>query len=306
MAKSTYHSPGLFYGLWGVATAIYFWITLTNPVTSNAYNLTRSNIVLLDLTLIIPIALIWLAAVFGAERFKRYAVQIGGSRDGESMTVLANGLAWLVYGTIANSLLSGLRSRFILNGRYVGFTQLTNYSSILILLIAFVIIFLGSRGLAEQVKSRSIGHKSWVTALVLLAGIGYIYLLLHNPYRNSTPDPALHQSYFLPDTALIASVILPYLVMWWFGLMAAVNVGAYLRAVKGTLYRQSLQRLVQGFYAVVITAIFFQFLGQLGAYFSGLNLQSILIFIYVIIAVYAVGFLLIASGARKLAKIEEV
>jgi hypothetical protein len=142
--------------------------------------------------------------------------------------------------------------------------------------------------------------------MLSLIGIVYLRVLLGYPYNNSTPDPAKYSSFYLPDWLIVSTLALPYLIGWGLGIKAAMNIVAYRRYVKGIIYKAALNRFVLGIFLVIGFAIILQLLVAFSTYFARASLSSILLVVYLIILLYSLGFLVIASGSKKLKAIERV
>lgn len=291
-----------------VGIIAYSYLTLTAPITNNKYNLSLFQTRLLQLSLVIPIFVILWAALYGAVRFKAYSLKIKDSPDGQSLNLVSNGLLMLAYGLIIQSVLGTLKQKFLLNGGLENFTVLTNYLAIIFPLIAFSLMLVGSARLVQISKHL---HTEYIRVSVFVIGIAsmasiYTYGVLHNPYRNMTPDPNTYQSYYLSDGKILLSLIIPSIVVWAFGVMTVLSLQAYSKNTKGFIYKESLRKLVQGLSIVVSLSISINLLSTIGPSLVNLRLGALLGFIYVLLAVYAIGYIIIAKGAQKLSKIEDV
>jgi hypothetical protein len=94
------------------------------------------------------------------------------------------------------------------------------------------------------------------------------------------------------------------LLAWFLGLLAAINLTRYAAQVKGVLYRQALRYLVLGVLSVVIFAVIVQVLSLASRFFLGFDLARLLFTVYVLLALYGLGFWFVNLGARNLARIE--
>jgi hypothetical protein len=291
-----------------ICSLIYISGTLIAPISSNRFNLTPAKTHLLQVCIALPIILIWLAALYGAERLKTYSEVIKNYPDGKAMGTLAAGLTILVASIVINGLVSILRPWALRDGWLPAFTIINNYLSIIIPLIGFWIMYRGSTQLLKTTKVVRKYTARWIPISIVLAAIAAVYLLviMNYDYRNATPDPTKYSSFYLPDWLIVISLVIPYLVAWGLGIKAALNVAAYRQEVKGTIYKNALKWLVAGVLLVVAFAVSLQLLIAFSTYFSKAGLAAILAIVYLIIIFYAVGYLVIASGARKLNAIEKV
>jgi hypothetical protein len=299
----------LAYSLLGLATLGYAAATIFTPLTprANTYGLTIAQIRGLQLSLVLPIIAVWFIALWGSLRFKRYALSIYQGADGRALNSIANGLLVLVAELATGSLLQAC-SRFLLHWASAAtITITTNYIAVGLSLISFGLIYRGAWRLVKLVQFRGF-RRNQLVALVLLAAIGILYgwLLAHNPDRLHSLDPGKIVPYYLPDWLLLLTIVLPYIMVWGFGLIAAVAIRSYQHYAVGILYRKPLARLSVGLAAIILSLILLQLITALGPSLVRLGLEPILALLYALILVYAVGHVLVALGARRLAKIEEV
>ncbi|HSX48321.1 MAG TPA: hypothetical protein VLF41_02360 [Candidatus Nanoarchaeia archaeon] len=293
-----------------ISALVYVILTFTAPILSNSYNLSNTSTRLLQLAFVLPVLLIWILAVYGAANFKYYSSLIQDSADGKALDKVSNGLVVLVAGSIVQSLFATLRTRMITSGHAIGFTYLNIALTIVLPIAAFYMIYLGASGLVRLARQEGITPQSYLFPIVAFTALSstYTWAVLNNPYRNATPDIIKYTSYFMPDILIILLVVTPIVATWLFGILAVTSIKNYQHSAKGSLYRQALAKLANGLLAVVVFSILIQFLGALGPSLnlSSASLKFIIILIYVILILYAVGYGFIASGAKRLAKIEEV
>lgn len=290
-----------------IASALYVALTFMGPVdsASNRYELSATKIHLLQLTIVIPVVIIWFVALWGSLRFKAYALSIKASPDGQALNRLSNGLLLLVGGLVASSLIQAAEDIFAQWGYMEVWTVFHNISAAALALLAFVFIFLGSQRLAGIVKKAD--KSKWSPmVMVTLMGMAYVWALANNPYRQDSPNPLDTPSYFLPDWAIIVALVLPYLLTWYFGFRASAFLKLYENSSPGIIYRESLKGLSRGMILIIISSVAIQLLGAVAPSLRDLGLSGLLILIYLLIILYAAGHVMVANGARKLAKIEEV
>jgi hypothetical protein len=171
-------------------------------------------------------------------------------------------------------------------------------------LISFWLITRGAGKLARLIKKPAPqSAKALVTVTVfMLAGL-YAFLALAKATHDGTGGPA---NYHLPGWLVLLTIILPYLFVWHRGSIAAFEIQWYRKHTKGLLYKRSLKLLAAGVASVIVTQIVFQFFVAVADTVGGLRLGSLLLVIYALLGVMAAGYVMIAMGAKKLQKIEEV
>jgi hypothetical protein len=111
-----------------------------------------------------------------------------------------------------------------------------------------------------------------------------------------------HMSIWLILTTLAA----PYIFMWFTGLPATYELYRYSRKVRGIVYRKSWGLLAFGIGWLIVVSIGLQYLSTVTGRLGNLSIYWLLIIIYSLLLVLCIGFILIATGTRKLRKIEEV
>lgn len=292
----------------GLVSLAYIALTFYTPVRPNKYNLTLASTRLIQVSFVIPILLIWWLAMYGANRFKHYAISIEGSPDGRALSTVADGLLILLYGGFISSLFSSFRAYLPPGSSLIPFTIMGNYLAMIFPLVSFIVIYRGSKRLVSVVGAEKQAAASRLRALIpfILFSALFLVLLFKDPHRGTSPDVGTVQSFFLNDPALLLTLVIPYLVAWFYGSLAVTYIKTFAKVSKGTIYRKAITRLANGFLAVIIFSILLQTLGTLSTAFSNASLGAILVFIYVILVAYGLAYLIIASGARELRKIEEV
>jgi hypothetical protein len=296
------------YGLLGLLSLLYVALTMLTPIDSHArtYGLRVASLHWLQLTILLPIIGVWFIALWGSLRFKLYALRIAASKDGQALNQVANGLLLLVASLVLTSLAQSFLAIFVRDHNPRADMIVTHYIALILPLAAFAVIALGAQRLSALIHHQGI-MRSQLGVFVLVAVMGIIYaaLLVVDPNRQSSPNPAQISSYYLSDWLIILTLVLPYLVQWYLGLMAAALVLNYQHYALGVIYRQALVKLAAGMAAIIGALVLIQLLTALGPGLSHLGLGAILALIYVLILVYALGHVLVALGARRLSRIEE-
>ena len=284
--------------------AVYAVLTLLAPVSGNSYKLTSLQLFSVQLTVIIPILLIWLTAVYGAAKFKEYAVLISKSTDGQALDQLTDGLLILVFSLIVQGVLGVIPKYFVGKPLLLFFVFLHNHVPMIIALIAIILIYQGSTKLA-RLANAAVSRtqiKTLVAPLlvIILIFAGYLFGHINHSVVNGVPNFAS------PGKWPFFTLVVPYLFIWTLGLLSILNVANYIKHVKGVIYRQALSFLAAGILAVLAFTMILQLLTLSAAAFSKLALGPVLLIVYLILILYALGFVLIAMGARKLTRIEAV
>ena len=288
-----------------LATYVTLAFTLpTNPETLQRLEVSQGQARLLNLTVVIPLSLVYLGALYGFMRIKDYAEKVKDSREGPHFETLARGLMVLAFSLPINSIVSSLTS-YIRHAQPHMLSDISIIRQYLALALAFTAIALlarGAQGLFGTLKNASVNRQSFYAIIgpIVLACV-YTWLILSQGAGTSDNQP-----YFMPDWVVITTIAIPYIYAWCIGSWAAVLLYKYHAKVKGVIYKRALDNLAKGIAGVILVSIFLQFLTTLSGLLNRLDLTPLLGVVYVLIALYALGYGLIAQGAKKLKQIEEV
>lgn len=313
MANKSKRFGTKYYALLALVMVTVVVLSLATPIRQEAldkYHLSELQLRFISIgTLQLPLFGIWLAALYGFVRSKQYAIKIKGDPDGKAFNVLSNGLGVLAFSLPVNSLVSGVFSYF--TARDLSLipytTTITQYISLAFSFVGLYLVSKGSKGLAHTTKAkvRELGQ-GWLPIVYGAAGIGYAYLILSRSIKRVAPTATSRATYYLPDWAIATTILLPYLVAWYFGIMAVYYLAAYSKNVPGQLYQRALKHMAWGVGFVVSLAIALQLLSIFGTELQGLDIKWLLGIIYVLVIFIAIGYIFIARGAKLLRKIEEV
>jgi hypothetical protein len=286
-------------GLW----LLYAGLTMFAP-SANTYHLSWLQLRLVQLTIVLPILVIWLTAIYGAVRFMQYAQLIRKSADGQALRQLTEGLILLAFSFVIQGVL-GLLPRYLAGQDGVWpLVFIYNHLPMVLSIVSLWYIYKGSVALSDlvgaKINSRQVQFAIVPFVLLALVFAWYFYAHLATVTINGIPNFAL------PGKWPFFTLALPYLAAWILGLLAILNITNYIVVVKGPIYKLALRYLAAGIMAVLTFSIFSQFITLSSSFFAHLSLMPILLIIYLILLFYALGFVLIAIGARKLTRIEGV
>jgi hypothetical protein len=297
----------------GLAVLVYAALVFSTPVDREAlerYSMSAVQARLLGLTVVIPVAFIWLLAFYGYAAFRDYSTVIKKASDGKAFKELSTGLAILAVGLPISTIVSSL-GRLIVSEHadlIPATTVLNHYVTIALTVFAFWYIHKGATRLQKLTKEEPHG-KDWSLLLGTFVALAltYVYLVLTNPARNNG-EPSLNgQSiFYLPDWLIVVTIILPYLYIWYMGLVSGFYINHYQKKVGGVIYKQSFRFLALGIIAVILSSILRQYITATSNLLADLRLAPLLVLVYTLLMAIALGFVLIAIGARKLKHIEEV
>lgn len=269
--------------------------------TLDKYNLTATSARLLNLTIIIPLAILWFTAFYGFVKLDAYQRLIGYAKDGMQVAKLRNGILILALTLPLTSILNQVLDLWTISNPAAEATStiIHNYVGIFFPLLAFIYIGRGAYGLAALTRKRtSYQMLNLIFLLALALGFTYVYLIARAP-------GSIADNYHLSLALFLFTIILPYTYVWFLGLYAAYQIYLYSRNVKGLVYRQSWRLLSFGLVAIIIFSILLQYLGTLSEQLQGLSLNWILLIVYLLLFLWAISYVLVALGAKRLMKIEE-
>ncbi len=272
------------------------------------YHITAGQGVALTLSVAIPYLLIWATALIGYLRLRDYTAAINDSPDGTAFTVISRGMLLLTLWLPLSALLSGLVAHYyhLHPSSTANLVRLNNYANLIILLPAFLLANQGARKLLSLVKRPSYQIPQRITLLFIGFAALYTFLTLNDSARQGPTHTVTVASYYLPDWATVLTIVIPRLVMWFLGIQAVYFIYVYTQKVKGSLYKAALRNVTRGLAGVVIATIMLRCFQSLSSQLAHLGLGLILLIVYVLLLVIGSGYVLIAKGAKKLRRLEEV
>lgn len=290
--------------------AVYVALVLATPVNQavlDKYHLTVLSLHLLNLAIIIPVIAIWCIAFYGFVTMKIYAARIKEDEDGQGFEQLGHGLAILGIGMVLSSLVSAATN--IVTQRNIDLVPrgviIGNYVAVVVALASYWYIFRGSVKLAKLAPPQAESELRRIFAVFyVIGGILFAHAAVTNPERRAPATATTHGLYYLPDPLIIMSVVVPLLVAWYIGLLGVRNILHYRREVTGVIYRTQLKQLAQGLSTIITVSVGVQILTLFSKSTADLSLNALLLIIFVLLAVIAAGFILVALGAKKLAQLE--
>jgi len=294
---------------WGYITLLSIYVTLSvvlppQPSTLERFDITSLQAKLLSLTVVIPITLIYLLALYGTVWFKSFAVAIRDTKEGKPYDQMANGLALWAISLPLQSIFSSVTNYMAVQSpRWLEELVITrNYLRVVITVIAFTLIARGAEQLVKTVKTRPTFDRPLVSLFgTITLTTFYIWLIITRHHVEiATPI------FYLPDWLIITTQAIPLLFVWCRGLRAMYHLYLYREKVGGKVYRRSIDLLTKGIALTIFVAIAMQFIITASNRLVSLNLTPVLLLVYLLVIGYAVSYSYVAMGAKKLKMIEEV
>lgn len=299
--------PMLSYTVLAIFYVLLVLILPAGQATMREHSLTTVEYRIIRLSIAVTYLISWFVAFYGYKKLMDYAQSIKKTREGEAFRQLTVGCIWLAWSLPLSVIVSTLLNA--ISNQWDGFRPaaiiLSNYLALLMPLIGFTIIGTAARSLAVKSKLHpSLMSTRVIIVAFLLISVVYSFVTFHRFDINnltSTDNP-----YFLPVWVTIVTVMVPYLYAWFTGLFATYEISMIGRQARGVLYRNALGLLVAGLATVIISSIALQYVFSFEPRVGYLTLDYRFMLILLFRLLAGIGFALIALGAIRLKKIEEI
>lgn len=227
------------------------------------------------------------------------------SSDGRALNIISNGLLVLALAQPVSSLIASIDAVVTKHHPELlpKLTIFNNYVSLILMGVSMVLIAIGAEQIYRLAKTKAgwLTQRVWVIGFIILSSL-YSYFIVTQPIHT----PMARRVYFLPNWLLVCSIAIPYIIFWYLGLNAAYQIMNFQRNIRGWFYKSAIGYLAAGIAAVIVSSIVTRVLTTVSAKLSHLSLTPLLFIVYGLLIIDAVGFVLIAIGAHRLRKIEEV
>ena len=283
----------------------YCALILLGPSTSvsaNRFDISTLQVNLLKLTIALPLLLIWMVGFRGVRRLHQYVALIKHEPDGKALQYILIGLATLLAYVIVQFVLSAVPAYFRDTGWLNAAVAIRNQLPVLLAVVGFGYVLIGSFFLNKLIKERP-------SYLVYLA-VGLIYIIFTVAFTWSFAESLQERiitngipNFGLEGITPLFTQGLPYLLAWFIGLLAVINIFNFATRVKGIFYRKPLRQLATGLVIVLLNSVAIQIISFTSKIASS-GLGYILAIVYILLFVYALGFYLIYAGTSKLLRIE--
>lgn len=295
--------------LWIFITLVAVYATLALTLPSDPELLKRLDISqgrahLLSLTFIAPLCIVYFAALYGFLRFRAYAHSIHKTKEGEPFMNISTGLMVLAFSLPIAAILGSLLNYIELTSPdlVAAGTIIRNFIGLLFSFVVFSYIARGAKGLLLTLKDKKTKDYPMLSLAgpIFLASM-FTWLITSQP-RGTVSDPVYH----MPNFLVLLTLAIPYVYIWCIGIKAAYHLHVYKDRVPGVLYKRAIDYLAKGTVVVIGLSILLQIFMTLSEKLNRLDLTPLLLVIYVLVSLYALGYGLVARSAKKLKQIEEV
>ncbi|MDQ5972030.1 MAG: hypothetical protein QG553_189 [Patescibacteria group bacterium] len=304
-------NPKRLYPVMAALTACYVVATLLfvpSTSTLNALNISRDKAYAIIITFDLLMTILWSVAAYGLVQLVTYWRTIRHTKDGEGIKYLTLGLGLIAFRMPITSIIAAIFGNMFITHPSLTSTAVifNNYLSVIVAVAGFSLIGFGSEKLVNLTSKRP--HKFVTFGLPLLAlalVTAYTFMAIgRGGYQ--VPPPKSRASFYLPGWLIVSTIIVPYAYAWYRALTATYNLRAYSLGVKCVVYRESLQWMSRGIGMVVVNSIILQLIGARGGQLNKLRLAPLLFMGVFLICSISAGYGMIAYGAKKLKRIEEV
>lgn len=285
-----------------MACLAYFGASALAPRAQNADSAQHFSMVLVlvvGLTVIGLLILTWAFGFYAWLQLDRYTRSLPDGSGRRAFGQMTQGVRFLVGGLILSSLISATKPYYAGDvGLAAVVTQINYYIIIIFPFLGFLWLRIGSRRLAIPGQAIMTARAKLITVgppVVLLASF-YVFLSA----TNATPDAEILLSGPTGFLVLPANILL-VVGSWILGLLAALNIERATHGGEGASHAQPLVKLYNGILTTTGGFIILDALMSLGTTrLSALPVAIIVFLIYAFIGVVALGFLIVALGAREL------
>lgn len=280
-----------------------------DPRTLQHYHISTAVDRLINFVIVLPVVAIAYITLYGYSRLKRYAVSIRKAPEGKGLFYVATGLGYLAFSIPVTAIISNWTDRTVRHSPNLLPTGviINNYISLGFLLVGFIFIAYGARSIYSYIKKPAHITTIHLLALgVLFLGVTYAFVVMKSPYRQIAEPVSGRAIYYLPDWLILVTIILPYVFTWYLGVMSGFYIYLYSKHVKGVIYKHALQYVAVGLEGIIAAYILVRYISAVANSLIHLSLAPLLLLIYILLIIISIGFILIALGARRLQKIEEV
>lgn len=291
--------------------AVYVLFTLFLPVNHAAaqeYHLSAAQYHYLLLIVRLPIIAVWCIAYYSYYRLQQYAQKIKNTDEGYNYAIIAKGMGWIAWGLLIPSLLSSILGAIA--SQHPGFKAaaliITNYAYMLVSLAAFTYIGNGVHGLFSQAKaSFTVQQVRALIGTLVIIGVIFCVLIAEQLHRPQNLGDA-YNAFYMPNWLVWATLVIPYLSAWFIGFFAALELILVSQQTSGVIYRFALQLLAAGLVLIIVSFSGLQYLRSVMPRSGHLTISSTLIASYAIYGVGAAGYGMLASGTKRLKRIEDI
>jgi hypothetical protein len=296
----------------GIVWAIYGIVTILAPGAEavTRYGLTLFQTNLLRVTILLPYLLIWAASLYSVLHFHAYTKLIKISPEKKAFENITLGLMFLFAEVVLPAFVNLIGAYFpdsFTIQKIV--TVVRNDLTVLLYLFSFYFLWQASREFLKIFLQNSPAAKpkyEIVSIVTALLSVIFIFCVISNPYRTSSPTSLIKPTYYLNDLSIFITIVIPYIIVWLLGLLTIKNIRTFATEVQGVIYKKTFSATAKGLSIIISLVIALQFLSQATTFFGHAHISIILLIIYIIFFLIAGGYLYLAKAANALTSIEKI
>jgi hypothetical protein len=299
-------SSQAFIGLMVLFAALTFILPVSNTATA-IYQLTDMEYRYLLLLIKAPLIAAWSIAFYGYRQLHNYAKQIADAPEGEDFAAMARGTGWMAWGFAIPPVISAFLGK-IADSHPSFSTFSASFNSYLYLVVTVVALSYIATGIRKLARRSNVSLEMKHTRFLVFALVGmsvlFCSLLAGRLHGNSLGDS--YNAFYVPNVLVWATIAIPYLYAWGLGIFGAVELILVARRTSGVIYKQALQYLAVGLITLILTMSALQYFRAIIPRDGHVTINGALVMVFAIYAINAVGGVLLAIGAKRLKRIEEI
>lgn len=246
---------------------------------------------------------VWVMAALAGLRLRHYARRFIESPDGRALATIATGLLLLVPYSVVVTIYPTVKILFgnASSAQLVGAAG--QYSAVLILLVAALYVYRGAKQLLALLPAKPSSIR-WMRLWLLAGFIPFAAVCVWYFYEVAPTaiDENGLQHYSVSRGVLLLTYVLPYIVAWFLGLSACLNIASYAHRVNGVIYRPLFHGLYSGLLVVLACTFAVQLLRSMSI--SLKNPDPLFILVFGVIGLLVFGYRQIYYGADRLSRLE--
>jgi hypothetical protein len=291
--------------------AVIFWIiycgvSLLTPLgnTPEQLNISPTALRFLMISFYLPFLICWIFAISACINFWNFTRTLPEGTLQNGFWLITLGLTILTIDLTIPGTIGVLYGFFGGDTNEAGWVIFNRYLDILLPILSFIPMYIGSVMLVHRTDQKVSAASKLITAILpaTIFSIFYIYMIFTDPTRQISTDPLIPATYFLADSLIIITVVIPVIATWVLGLLLVQNLDHYSHHTR-TVNRSGLVTFYNGMLVIIAATIIVQALNSLGSTrFQDISLGLVIFLLYVLIIFITLGLGLIARGAKNLYK----
>lgn len=294
-----------------ILLAVIFWIiycgaSLLTPLgnTPEQLNISPDALRFLLISFYLPFLICWIFAISACINFWNFTRTLPKGTLQNGFLLMTLGLIILTIDLTIPGIIGVLYGFFGGDTNEAGWVIFNRYLDILVPILSIVPMYAGSLMLVNRTDQKISTASKLITAILpaTMFSTFYIYMIFTDPTRQISTDPLIPATYFLADSLIVMTVVIPVVATWVLGLLLVQNLDHYSHHTR-TVNRPGLVTFYNGMLVIVAATIIIQAINSLGSTrFQDISLGLVIFLLYALIIIITFGLGLIARGAKNLYK----